>query len=100
MRSNPNPAYNEFLIRLIGVFKDKDSSEIARIARASAPDICGVRTFNAVRIAVNQLREQTKRVPRKDIEIAKKLLKDLPKREVSEYDLAEMRLQTKPIRNK
>lgn len=97
---NPNPTYSEFLIRLIGTFKDKTNSELARIAISSATELCGTRSFNAVRKTIGDIKNTRVRVDKKDIDTARKLLKDLPKKEISNYDLAEMRLQTKPVRNK
>lgn len=98
---NISKPYKEFLIRLIATFNDKNSAELARIAKVSAPELCGGRSVNSMRLLIGELRKNAERVNKKDVEVAQKLLNGLPEVEtISEYDLATMRIQNKPTRNK
>jgi hypothetical protein len=101
LRSEPNPAFTEFLIRLLETFKDKNLTELSSIALASAPELCDGRSHSAVYQCIHRITINRKKADRKDVETAKKLLKGLPKRnDIDAYEIAEMRVQNKPIRNK
>jgi hypothetical protein len=101
LRSNPNPALSEFLIRLLETFKDKNITELASIALASAPELCEGRSHSALYQCIHRITINRKRADRKDVETAKKLLKGLPVRNgIDAYEIAEMRVQNKPMRNK